>query len=117
MILAPGEKVLISHRRLFESDQPRFFVGIVESYEDGMVKVTGYSWSREHIRGEMVRKNDPRTKIVSVSSGMVIVYELDPTLELEALRLETAGQHEVFLTDGSDFRMNLTDRLQSTRLG
>ena len=117
MILAPGEKVLISHRRLFESDQPRFFVGVVDSYENGMVRVTGYSWSREHIRGEMVRKNDPRTKIVSVTSGMVIAYALAPTLQLEELRLEASGQHEVFLTNGSDFNMNLTDRLQSTRLG
>ena len=117
MILAPGEKVLISHRRLFESDQPRFFVGVVDSYEDGMVKVTGYSWSREPIRGEMVRKSDRRTKIVSVLSGMVMVYELNAALELEDLRLESTGQHEVFLTNGSDFKMNLTDRVQSARLG
>lgn len=41
MILTQGSKVLICHRRLFEEDQPRLFVGIADAYEDGLAKVAG----------------------------------------------------------------------------
>jgi hypothetical protein len=37
MLLKTGDKILIAHPRLFESDQDRFFVGQVEDYEAGVV--------------------------------------------------------------------------------
>jgi hypothetical protein len=42
MLLEPEDKVLVVHRRLFEGDHQRFFVGIVENYEEGIAKVSGF---------------------------------------------------------------------------
>ena len=36
MILNKGAKVLISHRRLYETDHGRYFTGMVDAYEDGI---------------------------------------------------------------------------------
>ena len=81
MFLQEGAKLLVCHRRLFAEDQPRFFVGVVEACDGPLAKVSGFSWTRDASRG-YVRKDDRRTKIVSLGSGSVIVYEL-PAEEAE----------------------------------
>ena len=108
MILEPGMKVMIAHRRLFEGDQPRIFVGTIEGYEDGLARVTGYTWTRDGMRGGYVRKNDPRTKIVAIASGTVIVYQLDSGVDVERFTISTEGT-DVIAKDGLGFRMDLTE--------
>jgi hypothetical protein len=43
MMLKEGDKILIAHRRLFEKDDVRFFVGRVDAYE----AATGHSYVRD----------------------------------------------------------------------
>ncbi len=116
-VLATGDKVLIAHRRLYEHDQPRFFVGIVDVYDAGMMKVTGYCWIREPIRGDLEKKADRRTKIISILSAGYIVYQLPSRLDLDALVLGHDNAKKVVLSDGDGFMMDLTDRTQGVRLG
>lgn len=108
MILEPGMKVLIAHRRLFESDHVRFFVGLVEGYENGLSRVTGHTWTRDPYQGKFVRKNDERTKIVAIASGTVIVYQLPAHVSLASLRIESEGNSLVARDEGS-FRMDLSE--------
>jgi hypothetical protein len=108
-MLNPGDKLFVSHRRLFADDEPRFFAGRVVAYEHGLAKVAGHAFVRERIRGEFARKSDERVKLVPLGSGAVIVYQLPAEVDLAALRLESR-QHSFLLTDGS-FTMNLTDRV------
>ncbi len=109
MLLASGSKLLICHRRMFHEDQPRFFVGVVTACDGGIAKVAGYSWTRDPSAG-FVRKEDERTKIVALTSGMVIVYELPMEVDVEEVRIEQPGGHAVVLTDGHSFRMDLAER-------
>ena len=108
MILETGMKVLIAHRRLFEGDHARIFVGTVEGYEAGLARVTGYTWTRDPFQGGYHRKDDPRTKIVAIASGTVIVYQLDQAVEVASLRIVHEG-NEVIAKDGGGFRMDLTE--------
>lgn len=110
MIVEKGDKLLVTHRRLFAEDQPRFFVGVVEEYEDGLAAVTGHSFVREPVRGDLVRKPDQRTKLVSIASGNVLVYLLPSATALEELRAEHGPDGSVVLTDGAGLCMDLTDR-------
>ncbi len=109
-MLKAGDKLFIAHRRLFDGDEPRFFSGRVVAYEAGIVKVAGHAWVRERVRGEFGRKPDERIKIVPVTSGAIIVYQLPDSVDLSALRLETR-KTSFLLTDGS-YSMDLTDRVQ-----
>jgi len=110
MILRGGDQVLVAHRRLFAEDHPRYFAGVVEQYENGLAVVSGYTWLRDPMRGELQRKPDRRTKILSLASGTLLVYKLGPETNLEALRLETGAEGESVLTDGGELRMDLTER-------
>ena len=108
MLLKTGDKILIAHRRLFESDQDRFFVGQVEDYEAGVVKAKGHSYVRDVMAGLVVEKAEERTKILALSSGTLIVYQLPDSVLVENLKFEIA-ETRLLLTDGRGFRMNLTE--------
>jgi len=109
MLLDTGTKLLICHRRLFSEDQPRFFAGVVEASEGGLAKVSGFSWTRDPSQG-FVRKDDRRSKIVSLVSGTMFVYELPRELLIEDLHVEQTGGHTVVMTDGRKFRIDLSER-------
>jgi len=109
-MLNPGDKLLIAHRRLFEEDQPRFFVGQVVAYEAGIAKVSGHAWVKERVRGDFARKPDERVKFVPLGSGSVMAYQLPGQVDLARLVLRTT-KHGMALTDDAGFSMDLTDRV------
>jgi hypothetical protein len=55
MILERGAKVLVSHRRLFELDHGRYFIGVVEAYDAGVARVCGHTWTRDGYKGHFKR--------------------------------------------------------------
>ena len=109
MILSNGAKLLISHRRLFAEDHPRFFFGVVEACSESIAKVSGFTWTRDPTHG-FQRKSDRRSKLISLASGSLIAYEIPAEVEVEAIRIEQTG-HTVVATDGAKFRMDLSERL------
>jgi hypothetical protein len=42
MILNSGEKIHVVHRRMFDKDTRKHFVGEVEAYENGLVRAIGH---------------------------------------------------------------------------
>lgn len=108
MLLEPSDKVLLAHRRLFDGDAPRYFIGEVVAYEDGIVKVRGYTFVRDAMSGQYVRKDDPRTKIISLSSSAFLVYELPPTADPSSARFTVTDRHAV-LTDDRGLVMNMAE--------
>jgi hypothetical protein len=112
MILKPADKVFIVHRRLFETDKARFFVGAVEEYEGGVARISGYTFVREALDGHFIRKEEPRTKIVSVTSGTLIVYQIAEDLVVDDARIEVR-ESRLVLTDGRRFEMNLSEHAYS----
>ena len=109
MILDNGDVILINHRRMFESDTNRTFVGVVDGYEGGVVKVTGYTWCRNHFGGAYQKKEEKRTKIFSISSGLYIIYQLPDALDVEKLYINQTKRGESILTDGQEFSMDLSE--------
>ena len=71
----------------------------------------GYSFTRDPNTGFFSRKEEPRTKILSIASGNLIVYELPAELDVEDVRVEQPGGHTVIATDGQKFQMDLSERL------
>ena len=108
MLLKEGDKVLVSHRRLFPRDEPRFFLGTVEDYEAGVVKLTGHSFIRDLFTG-IVEKKDTRTKLISLSSGTLMVYVLPDHVLLDSVEFHWEDGW-LLLSDGRDFTMNLAER-------
>jgi hypothetical protein len=115
MILKEGDKLLIAHRRLFEGDLVRYFIGHVEEYETGVVKATGHTYVRDAMDGLVIEKADARTKIFSLSSGTLIVYQLPDNAALESLKF-VSSVGRLTLTDGKGFTMNLTEATRGGRV-
>jgi len=114
MLLNKGDTVLVANRRLFETDEVRFFIGRVDEYDAGIVKATGRSYVHDVMSGRMIEKADKRTRILSLSSGTSLVYQIPGTVSLEALKfVDEAGR--LSLTDEKGFTMNLTERFHEGR--
>ena len=108
MLLNSGEKIFVAHRRLFEKDGVRFFIGSVDGYETGIVRATGHSYVRDNISGAMLEKAEERTKLFSVSSGTLLFYVLPGNVELNDLKF-VDNDGRISLHDGKGFSMNLSD--------
>ena len=110
MILQEGNKVLVVHRRLYETDDARFFIGTVDGYEAGIAKVSGYSLVKDSFSGELIEREDQKTKIFAISSGTLIVYELPMDVKISDLRFEVKEGGKLWLTDGKNLMMDLSER-------
>ena len=110
MVLENGCIVLVVHRRLYADDPIRYFAGMVEGYEAGVARVTGYSWIADPFGGWVVRKEERRTKILSISSGTLLVYQLPSDIRVEDIRIERDKSGQIALS-AQKFRMDLTERL------
>ncbi len=115
MVLKEGDKILVAHRRLFENDQVRFFIGRVAVYEGGIVKATGHSYVHDAVGGRVIEKAEERTKILSLTSGTLLVYQLPDTVAFDALKFVSA-EGRISLTDGMGFTMNLAEHTYSGRV-
>jgi hypothetical protein len=115
MMLNEGDKVLVVHRRLYERDEPRFFVGRVDAFENGIVKVTGHSYVRDMMSGRMVEKMESRTKILSLTSGTLIIYQLHQDVALDSVQF-TSDDGCVSMSDRNRFTMNLSEYAHSGKV-
>ena len=111
MLLSAGEKIFVAHRRLFEKDTVRFFVGRADAFDAGIVRATGHSYVRDNISGAMLEKADERTKLFSVVSGTLLFYVLPEDVELSDLQF-VDNEGRLMLHDGKHFRMNLSDSVR-----
>ena len=108
MILENGSNVLVSHRRMFESDECRYFVGRTVACEGQSVKLEGFSFVRDLSSGLIVKKAEKRIKIVSLASPGHFVYQL-PDINVDTVEIES-GNGEAILMDGPREIMNLSER-------
>ena len=90
-------------------------MGKVDDYEAGVVKARWYSFARDDISGLMIEKPDGRTRILAVSSGTLMVYQLPDTVDLESLRFLVIDGSLV-VTDRKEFTMNLTEHVHDGRI-
>ncbi len=109
MILRPGEKIHVVHRRLFENDARRHFVGVVESYAKGEVRVMGHMFVLGGRANKLFqRKPDLRSRIFSVLAGAVFVNVLPEEVNLEGVVYEF-HDNALRVTDGSGWHMDLKE--------
>jgi len=108
MVLKPDDKVLIVHRRLFEKDSTRYFIGAVEEYDGGLARATEFTFSQDLSTGHVHKKADQTTKIVAISSGTVLVYLLAGDLQINSLQFAQADS-KLSLVDDVAFKFDLTE--------
>lgn len=108
MILKPGEKVHIIHRRNYEKDNHRHFIGVVDSFELGIARITGHVYTVDTVKFTFVKRPEVRTRLVSVVSGDVLVNIIPSHVELEKITYKQERK-AVRVTDGSDWHLDLSE--------
>lgn len=109
MLLESGDVILVSHRRVFQHDEARFFVGKTIACDRELVKLEGYSFVRDLASGHVIRKNEPRVKLLSLASPGYIFYQLQHVSDISQVNVkDEAG--DITLMDGTKPLMNLAER-------
>jgi len=108
-MLKNNDKLLVCYRRLFSNDENRFFLGTVDEYDNGLVKLTGHSFLRDGMTGQMTEKSSPTTKIMSLSSGSLIVYLLPDNVNMDTLHF-VQQKMKLCLMDDQGFSLDLTEK-------
>ena len=108
MILKQGEKVHIIHRRHYEKDHHRHFIGLVDAYEGGVARVTGHVYTVDPIKFTFVKRAEQRTRLISVSSGDVLVNIIPGKVNLEKI-VYKQERKAVRVTDGSEWYLDLSE--------
>ncbi len=108
--LKDGDRVLIVDRKLFKDDNTRFFVGVIEEYDDVAVRVRGYPFhlSPYEISGSE-RHGDERVRVVSLFAGDLI-YLLPRELDASKVQLRRSPK-SLMLTDGEALSVDLSEWL------
>lgn len=109
MILDRGDKLLSIHRRLYDLDPPRYFLGTVLDYFDGIAKVDGNSWAMDPFSGRIIAREGSRIKLISIASGTMILYVLPADSDLDKANFQTAPRGKIVLTDGKALHLDLTE--------
>lgn len=108
-LLNPGEKIHVIHRRQFEKAARRHFVGEVETYEDGLVRASGYVFVVDDLNKHMfVKRPDRRIKLIPLSSGAVIVNVIPDSADLEGVHYELKDS-ALHVTDGKSWRIDVKE--------
>ena len=108
MILNPGEKVHVIHRRIYEKDHHRHFIGVVEAYDLGVARITGHVYTVDSVKFSFVKRPELRTRLVSVVSGDVLINIIPPAVNLDKITYKQERK-AVRVTDGSDWHLDLSE--------
>jgi hypothetical protein len=115
MIVDKGDVLFVSHRRMYQHDEDRFFLGRVITCEGVLVKLVGFTFVRDLRNGRIVRKNERRARVLSLASPGYMVYQLPEDVNIEQVTI-TSGNGEALLLDGTRELMNLAERAQAGSL-
>jgi hypothetical protein len=108
MILAPGEKIHVIHRRHYEKDHHRHFIGLVDAYESGVARVTGNVYTVDLVKFAFVKRTERRTRLIAISSGDLLLNIIPPEVDLDKI-VYRQEQKSVRVTDGSAWHLDLSE--------
>ena len=106
MTLKKGEKIHVIHRRHFEKDSHRHFVGVVDDYDNGVARVTGHVYTVDFSKFTFVRRPEVRVRLISIVSGDVLVNILPVSVDLEKV-IYQQQKKGVRVTDGSEWHIEI----------
>ncbi len=105
-----GDHILVIDRKLFNDDNTRFFVGTVEEYDEGIVRLRGFPFhlSPYEVTG-VERHGEQRTRVLAIS-GDVLLYLLPRESEIDKMQLRRSHK-SLQMTDGAAVTIDLSEWL------
>lgn len=107
-VLSIGEKVHIIHRRHFEKEPHRHFVGVVNAFDNGVARLTGHVWTVDPVKFQFIKRPELRTRLVSTISGDVLINIIPANVDLEKVTYQQESK-AVRVTDGTGWHLDLSE--------
>jgi hypothetical protein len=107
-VLERDENVLIITRRLFAGDVRRHFVGRVERYDQGAIRVRGYAFVYDAGKGRFVKRKSQRTRVFHMDNH-IVVFVLPFDTDIGAVHYEVTEENGLVATDGKHFRLEFNE--------
>ena len=111
MLIDEGDKILATIRRLFESEYPRFFLGVVESATEHAARVVGHVYVWDAYRNNVVKREGRRRELIPLSSPHFTLTSLDRELDLEVVGFQADTNGRIWLVNGDATIMELAERV------
>lgn len=109
MVLVKGEKIHVVHRRRFEKDIRKHFVGEIVDYDSGLVRVIGHVFVIEDPKDNVfVKKPEKRTRIIALNTGDLFVNVIPSSVDVERVYYESQGR-SLRVTDGSGWYLDIKE--------
>jgi len=108
MVLKKGEKIHVIHRRHFEKDLHRHFIGVVDDYEEGVARVTGHVFTVDAATFTFIKRQDVRTRLLAITSGDLLVNIIPSSVDLSKVAYKQEKK-SVRVTDGSEWHLDLSE--------
>ena len=105
-LLEREERVLIITRRLFVGDARRHFIGSIERYDSGAIRVRGYAFVYDTEKGSFVKRKSQRTRVFPLVDH-IVVFILPYDTDLSAVRYELTEGSGLVVTDGKQFTLEV----------
>ena len=96
------------HRRLFEKEPHRHFIGVVDEYEAGVARVTGHVYTVDPVKFAFIRRPEKRTRVISVIAGDLLVNVIPVSVDLEKIVYKQEAK-SVRVTDGGEWHVDLSE--------
>jgi len=109
MVLKNGEIIFIAARRLFDKDLRRLFVGEVLESSETIARVRGYAFVFEDLNNDFVKRDEVRTRIISLTDAVNIINVLPSNAVLEDIRYQVEKGNQRIITDGITFKLNISE--------
>ncbi len=107
MVFEVGEKVHIVERRYFSDDLRRHFVGEIVRCSDYVIRVVGYTWVFDSIKGAFVKKKEKRERVFPLGERLTMNIIPVKTNVDEVKYVSEAGG--LVVTDGKFFSFEITE--------
>jgi hypothetical protein len=104
-----GDRVVVIDRRLFRDDNTRIFVGIIEEFDESVIRARGFVFhvSPSEVAGAE-KRGEERVRVMSLGAGD-LMFMLPREQDISKLQLKRSPK-SMSLTDGT-FAMDLSDFL------
>jgi hypothetical protein len=104
-----GEKIHIVVRRLFEEDLRRTFIGEVVDAGDSCLRLSGYAYSWESVKGVFVRLPGLRTRVFSMADAINVITVLPSEAEIDNVHYVVSQEEGLLVTDDKAFSANVRE--------
>ncbi len=104
-----GDKIHVMTRRSFDGDLRRHMVGEILAFDDGIVRVRGYTFLYDQFRNEFVRRPEIRTRLLGLGDSGHVINVLPAEVEIERLRYTHSDERRLVLTDGRGYSLDINE--------